>query len=123
MGHGCIIIFMINGTQVKIGFQGSESVFYFSDCVVNIPYNYFVLHIEIGTQKIDTQVICLVVMLCFIFLPANICCQLGCFVLAYFYVVILLYRWIFFFCPADALMHFVYFFNASFAVYSSMYFL
>src|SRR5215210_6776452 len=89
MGHGCIIIFMINGTQVKIGFQGSESVFYFSDCVVNIPYNYFVLHIEIGTQKIDTQVICLVVMLCFIFLPANICCPLRCFILAYLYVVIL----------------------------------
>jgi hypothetical protein len=74
MRHGGIIIFMINGTQVKVGFQSSESVFYFPDGVVNIPYDYFVLYIKIGSQKIDTNVICLAFMLCFIFLPANICC-------------------------------------------------
>ena len=54
MGHSGIIIFMINGTQVKVCFQGSESVFDFSDGVVNIPYDHFVLYIKVGTQKIDT---------------------------------------------------------------------
>ncbi len=53
-------------------FECSERVFYFSDCVVYIPHHHFVLHIKIGTQKIDTQVICFIIMFCFIFLP-------GCF--------------------------------------------
>ena len=47
---------MIKGAQVKVGFEGSESVFYFPDGVVYVPYHYFVLHIEISAQKIDTQV-------------------------------------------------------------------
>ena len=48
MGHGGIIIFMVDGAQIKLCFQRTECAFYFPDGVINISHGYFVFYLEIG---------------------------------------------------------------------------
>ena len=55
VGHGGIIIFVIDGPKVQISFQCAECIFYFPDGVINVPHNKLILYIQIGAQEINAE--------------------------------------------------------------------
>src|SRR5674476_279178 len=89
MRHGRLIILVIYWPQVKVGFQGSECIFYFPDCIVNVPNNNLIGYFHIGTKKINAQAFYFIIIFCLVFFPAHICCPMCFFICSYFNYVIL----------------------------------
>lgn len=110
VSHGGVIIFVVDRPQVQIGFQGSERIFYLSDCVINIPDYILFLYIQVGAEKIDAEAFIFFQMLICILFPGDFCCQTCFWLTAYSNVIIVLDRGVFLFGPAYTLMDFIGFF-------------
>src|SRR5665213_2532906 len=52
-------------------------------------------------------------MACFLFFPTEGCCNTFSFIYTDLYIIIMMYGWVFFFCPANTLPHLICFFNPS----------
>src|SRR5665213_693632 len=121
MSHSCLVCFMIDGPQLKLGFQGAEGMFDFPDGVIDVPCDYFIRYFEAGPQEIHPILGFPGLVECFLFLPTEGCCNTLGFIYANLNVVIMMYGGILFFCPANTLPHLVCFLNPAFSLQRLLY--
>ena len=57
MRHRAVIVSVINRTKVKVCFQCAKTAFNLPNSVINIPQHTLVLHLQVGSDKINAELL------------------------------------------------------------------